>query len=257
MQGFLAWKSFTPVRSMRARQRHFNPKNAAAIVALDSRFMPEQADGSAVSSWPDRLGGTANDFSQGTGASQPAYTLNAINGNPAVRFNGDFMSTAVSFGTNNSIGGDPAVTIVSVHNKTNSANGSFVGWGDSGSSLGACGIYNDNTFNNFEFAGGNSAPMTTLSANTTVITVVKKPSGAINASSRFRNGTSVATGSASSGTPNINGNQSCVIGRWANYTPTALTGDLAYLLIFNVELSDSLQRRFESSAAFSFKIACS
>lgn len=243
---------------MRARQRHLNPKNAGAIVALDSRFIAPQADGSAVSSWPDRLGGTANDFSQSTGASQPAYTLNAINGNPAVRFSNDFMSTAVSFGTNNSISGNPAITIVSVHNKTSSTNGSFVGWGDTQNSLSACGLLDDNaSFVGFAFAGGNIARMTAFATSQNFITVLKKPSGAINTASRLRNGASVATGTPSSSTPNINGNQACVIGRWANFTSNTLTGDLAYLLIFNSELSNSLQRRFESSAAFSFKIACS
>lgn len=244
---------------MRARQRHLNPKSASAVVSLDSRFITPQADGSGLSSWNDRLGGTAtNNFSQGTAGSQPAYTLNAINGNPAARFSNDFMSTAANFGTNNSINGNPALTIVTVHNKTSAANGSMIGWGNTSVSLNACGIWDgQDTINAVAFAGLSNALMTTLSVNDTVITVVKKSAGAITNTSRFRNGTSVATGTPSSSTPNISGSNACVIGRWANFTSNSLTGDLAYVLIFNSQLTSALQKRFESAAAYSFKIACS
>jgi hypothetical protein len=252
------WKLFLLEHNMRARQRHLNVKKANAVVALDSRFLQPQADGSNMSSWPDRIGGAAtNNFSQGTAESQPIYAVNAINGNPAVRFNNDFMSTSTNFGTNNSLSGNPALTIFGVFNKTSSTFGSFVGWGNTSISLNACGILDSGTSNAVAFAGSQSAAMTTLAINTNVVLVVKKPAGAITTTSRFRNGDDVSTGTPSANTPSITGTQACVIGRWANFTGNYLVGDLAYLVIFNSELSQSMQKRVQAAAAFAFKIACS
>lgn len=241
------------------RNRHFNPKNAGAAVAIDSRFLLLN-DNNAVSSWPDRLGGARNnDFSQGTVALQPTYKTNAMNGLPVVRFNADSMSTASSFGTNNSLSGNPAMTALSVHVKTTITGGSIYGWGDVFNALSACGIYDNYTsFNQLAFAGANGANFTTLEANVNAITCWKKPAGAINLTNRFRNGVNMNTGVSSSNTPNINGGQGLAIGQWAGYTTDSrLIGDIAILAIFASQLSDALQKRVQFYSAFSFKIACS
>ena len=71
---------------MRARHRHFNPAQAGATLALDARYL-NQANASAVSSWPSRPSGSFT-MEQGTAANQPTLQLAAINGQNAVRFDG-------------------------------------------------------------------------------------------------------------------------------------------------------------------------
>jgi hypothetical protein len=82
---------------MRARQRHFNPRDAGATIALDSRYGFNQSDGTAVSTWDDRTR-TNNDGTQATAASQPTYETNETGGQPAIRFDGinDFLSFTTS-----------------------------------------------------------------------------------------------------------------------------------------------------------------
>lgn len=82
---------------MRARHRHFNPQAAGATLCLDSRYGFDQSTGTAVSTWEDRTS-TNNDGTQSTSANRPIYNTNAINGNPAVSFDGsnDFLSYATS-----------------------------------------------------------------------------------------------------------------------------------------------------------------
>ena len=70
---------------MRARHRHFNPRDAGAAIALDSRYGFSQADGSSVSIWEDRTNNN-NDAEQSTPANQPTYETNEVGGQPAVKF---------------------------------------------------------------------------------------------------------------------------------------------------------------------------
>ncbi|MBU6183308.1 MAG: hypothetical protein KGR46_10930 [Verrucomicrobia bacterium] len=69
---------------MRARHRHFNPKDAGAGMALDSRFMTG-TNGSGVSSWSNRAN-SSNNAAQSTVAEQPIYETGSLNGNPGVKF---------------------------------------------------------------------------------------------------------------------------------------------------------------------------
>jgi len=71
---------------MRARHRHFNPRDAGADLVLDSRFI-NQANSTAVSTWPDRSG-NGHDATQSTGANQPTFLTAQQGGNGGVSFDG-------------------------------------------------------------------------------------------------------------------------------------------------------------------------
>ena len=82
---FLAWKSSST--NMRARHRHFNPRDAEAAFALDSRYGFSQSDNTAVATWEDRTNNNL-DASQATAANQPKYRTAIQGGVPAVEFEG-------------------------------------------------------------------------------------------------------------------------------------------------------------------------
>ena len=71
---------------MRARQRHFNAKDAGASCVYDARYITGLANNDAVSTWSSRTG--TNDATQGTAANRPVYKTNQFNGNPVVEFDG-------------------------------------------------------------------------------------------------------------------------------------------------------------------------
>jgi hypothetical protein len=78
---------------MRARQRHLNPKAAGAALVLDARYITGLNNNDAVTTWSDRSG-NAYDPTQSSSTLKPLYKTGQINGNPVVTFDGsnDHMS---------------------------------------------------------------------------------------------------------------------------------------------------------------------
>lgn len=87
---------------LRPRASGFSPKSISGLsLWLDAGDASTiTLNGSNVSEWRDKSGGSPN-ASQATAASQPSYTSAAINGRPAVDFNGTrsltFASSTASF----------------------------------------------------------------------------------------------------------------------------------------------------------------
>lgn len=72
---------------MRARHRHFNPRDAGATAAFDARYGISVSSGSGVDTWVNRSG--SNDATQGTPSAQPIYqATGGPNGLEAVEFTG-------------------------------------------------------------------------------------------------------------------------------------------------------------------------
>jgi hypothetical protein len=72
--------------------QYFNPRNIGGLYAWYDATDPagngtQPADNSSVSSWSDKSG-TSKTITQGSGANQPTYKRNILNGLPVVRFNG-------------------------------------------------------------------------------------------------------------------------------------------------------------------------
>lgn len=72
---------------MRARIRHFNARDAGAVLVLDSRFLSGLSNNSLVELWKDRTN-NANDAVKYTPATTPpTYKTNVQGGQPGVQFN--------------------------------------------------------------------------------------------------------------------------------------------------------------------------
>lgn len=73
---------------MRARHRHFNPRDAGATAAFDARYGISVSSGSGVDTWVNRSG--SNDATQGAPSAQPIYrATGGPNGLEAVEFDGN------------------------------------------------------------------------------------------------------------------------------------------------------------------------
>jgi hypothetical protein len=244
---------------MRARQRHLNPKAAGAHTALDSRFEFSVATGTAISSWVSRTG--SNNASQATGGNQPLYTTNAINGQPAILFDGsnDFMTISSTITSN-------AVSLIAVGHKTSVGGSTAVAsrltslW---------------NTSDNAQLVGDFATTKAWIpfyyypsqwrsyrnSAEILALTLGYVPTvfGAV------LDGTSVTgslAGTSTTGTTSataLNANQ--IRFGAGTYTGSgsdgALNGYIGYMVYFLSVLTAPMRRRLERGAGYSFKIACS
>ena len=68
---------------MRGRQRHFNPRDAGATLALDARFVFGKSNNDELETWPGRAGADATQTEAGK---KPVYQTAKINGQPTVFF---------------------------------------------------------------------------------------------------------------------------------------------------------------------------
>jgi hypothetical protein len=106
-----ARREFNSMTGMRfANTQYFNPRHLPNLTLWHDASDPNAnsvlpADGTAMSTWADKSG-KSHGSSQGTGASQPLFKLNIVNGLPGVLFDGsnDFMNMqlASTFGISNS-----------------------------------------------------------------------------------------------------------------------------------------------------------
>lgn len=177
----------------------------------------------------------------GERTSRPIYKNNVLNGRTVARFDGvdDVLQTAANFGTGAGLSGNAAFSVFVVARKTTVTKGAVYGWGQTSGSLGAAGIYDDNTTASIAFAGSNNFTSTLVPNNTWHLHSATKAPGAINSTTTIRrNGASVASGTPSTNTPNINGSQTLALGRWANFTGVYLEGDIAFFAMFSGVVSN-------------------
>lgn len=245
---------------MRARHRHLNPRQAGATFAWDTRYnIDGHANNGAVGTWTDRGSSTAT---QGTSGNRPVWKDNEIGGSPAVVFDGsnDRLET----------GSVTSVTEVSVMavGKRPWKTGKFapIIASNYGSTTGiafldSAGGFNDWTAGDFLWFGNgfNSARapravgLFTDYENGTVAVM----SGVLSSSlARAWHGDArISTRVETTGSvPSITA--AVIVG--AN-PGTSDFGDFSIGLLAywrNTALSDSLRKRLQSAAAYSFKVAC-
>ena len=249
---------------MRARQRHFNPKDAGAFLALDSRYGFSLSDGATISTWDDRS--DTNNAIQNTSARQPTYETNELNGQPVVRFNASataancdemVVSLATSVTSN-------ALSWFTISKKTNAALPT--------TTYSRILALNNGVNNDFGTTSGmvmlaqtepttadleiyrNSTSITLLAANYNTYYIFSATLNVTNVNSKrdganSTNGTTSAT-ALNSSKINLGG---------INYftTDSFLSGDIALAIVIRSAVSDSLRKRLEHASAYSFKIACS
>ncbi|MEI8293030.1 MAG: hypothetical protein WCG66_03765 [bacterium] len=227
---------------MRARQRHLKPKSIGAFIALDSRYI-NQSDNTVVSSWNDNSG-NSNNATQAVTANQPLYFTSILGGNGIVRFDGtnDFLEPPTMTKS------QPYTAFVitfprqykfsyNLYFEDNSLGcSSYIG--PSG------GVQKYGIYAGVELFHGSSAALNTWFLQSGVFDSIN--------SSVTINGSGTVTGNA--GTMNVNGKFQ--IGR-NNTAQLYLNNDTAFAMVCESAFSNSLRKKVEKSAAFSFKLACS
>lgn len=224
---------------MHRRARHLNAKAAGAGLVLDARRISGLNDGDAVSTWND-VSGNGRDASN-TLTARPLYKTFIKGGQPVVRFDG---SNDTLIFTPELLFNQTAHSIC-VYKRTESG-ARMVPLGGLLASC-ACPVYeySDNRL----YVQGNNRYTSVASIGVA-----------------WR----ISTASALAGPEfmlRINGG-AVTLGTLISYATTGMTaigradsgysvGDIALVSFFNSDLGDSLKRRLEHSAAFSFKIQCS
>lgn len=244
---------------MRLRNRHFNARHAGASLVLDSRFI-NQSDNTEVSSWSDRSA-NAYTIQQTTQANRPTFQTAEMNGNPVVRFDGsnDFLDG----GDILDMGSNSLINMVTAK-RTSGAAGSLsqkasarglVGrWAllrDGGSYLG---LYNSQitTFTP-------TAAESSTSPRIYTQTIERSTASRVRFDGAQQSSVTITGNDGDS----HNTSDPYYVGAYGNSTgsgPIAgyyFNGDIAQVVVlFTSSFSNSVLKRLEHAAAFSFKIAC-
>lgn len=229
---------------MRARHRHFNPKDAGAVAAYDARFITGLSDGDNVSTWSSRTG--TNDATQSTAGKQPNYETNEINGNPVVNFtpaNSDELEISISV---------PSSLISVKVFRRNTAGIHSVGLGE----LSSAPRYDSWWFtDNVTYTAPRNAFNTHGAADTrTGLFIDSWQKSGTTSSQVWRNGVSVGP----SQTPQASSGSFTRLGRTANANQPYGFHNGAMGCLCLLDRADSpIRKRLEHAAAYSFKIACS
>ena len=229
---------------MRARQRHFNPRNATASLCLDARYIFGLSDGDPISTW----GGRNTSGATAATTARPTYKTGILGGNPVARFNG---STNVMTPDESDVAG----CVIAVVDLSSDVNHGLVGnslksngatntgracaWHGGSYKLAIKGSEAWNTNGDFVFgerAFWNGSTATNTSANVGIVIFDRHESSPVtwnptDANNLYR------------------------IGRQGT-TFTFLNGDVGAIAVLEASPSASLRKKIEKHLAFSFKISC-
>lgn len=248
---------------MRARHRHLNPKAAGAILALDSRYGFSVANGANISTWDDRS--DTNDATDaGQTARQPTWQSGALNGQPAVRFDGGSVTptnadelrvTLATAITANSL------SCFSLSKKTLGGASSNFSRVFSLSNNDAADFNNTNSLVLDQTQGNTADPQ--VFRNSATVTKISADYDEWVLHSFTLDGTAVnarkAGGTAATGTTSataLNSNRINIGGVRAFATDSYFSGDMALITVVTSVVSAALRRRLEHAAAYSFKLVC-
>ena len=221
---------------MRARHRHFNPKDAGAVAAYDARFITALNDGTNVATWASRTG--TNDATQSTDANRPKYETNEINGNPVVDFTGGKgMIISISIPNN--------LTVIKVFRRIASG-GSNVFFASSGGQYDSW-WFSDNVTYTRTSAGFNTHGAADTRSGSFVESWTKSGTSS---SQVWRSGAMVGT----SQTPQTSSGTYDRIGVGVSGATSQAVG---CGFLFDSAVSNSIRKRCEHASAYSFKITCS
>ena len=204
------------------------------------------SSGGSVARWQDKSG---NDYHLSETTNKPTRQIALINGLDAIRFDGS--TSILRSSTNFPLTGNAAFSVFAVFRKTLNTKGHLYGWGDSATSAGATGYYDDGTYSLIAHAGGTNFNLSVGENSTWYVLSVIKSVGAINSTYTVRrNKTSIATSGHSTSTPNII-SQPFTLGRWANYDLDGalgytLQGEVGELIVYNSALSDTDRNSVEN-----------
>ena len=228
---------------MRARQRHFNPRDAGAIACYDSRYLYGLNNSDPVNTWPDRTR-SVNNATQ-TGADRPTYQASFINGLPAVDFRVNKRMDITS------ITNPASSTVLSVMHRVNSGD-TCVTFGKPGTNLYPFLWYSDNAV--YERYNTGTFRVVATGQNQTGNFIHASVKNGTTSLQHYRNGNTLG----SQGTPPASNSDFTRIGLLIDgggiNASDQLSGNYTFI---SIATSSSLRRRLEHAAAYSFKIACS
>jgi len=226
---------------MRARQRHLKPKSIGAFIALDSRYI-NQGDNTVVSSWND-ISGNSNNATQTLPTLQPLFRTNILSGNGVVRFDGanNYLQSPTITKT------QPYTSFVISFPRTyiGGYNSFFEDTSGGCTSLIApqLGVSKHDMYAGTELFSINSTLNTWFLGSYVFNTTNSKIT---------INGGNTGTGNA--GSLNLNG--IFILGKNSNLS-RPYNNDTAFAMVCESAFSDSLRKKVEKSAAYSFKLTCS
>ena len=224
---------------MHRRTRHFNSRDAGAVLSVDSRYIVGLSDNDGVGTWTDRTR-NGNNLTQNTAALKPTYQVGEQGGCPVVRYirtivNADMQT--LSFTT--------AITTLRsfvAFVKQDGLNGNF-----------APAILGHSSAYDFAGAPGNS--------NTGYLYSITYAAAAVLNGTTRRNGVTYNNNTTMADIPSI-----ISLVTTGNVSASRLSkdrsfnswwGDIGHMSIFTTALTDPLKKRLEHATAYSFKIACS
>lgn len=228
-------------------QQPWTPANITTALWLDASDSSTITTVSgAVSQWNDKSA-NANHVTQSTSSARPTLNTGSLNGLNTLSFNGNQILNSIK---NAPIVGNAAFSIYCVYRKSVASAGSFMGGGNSGNSLGAYGFYDDGTSSVWAFAGAQGFYTTSIPINSWLISGFSKSPGPINTTSNaYVNGVNAASGTATTGTPNIT--QAILrVGQWSNLTTNRLNGNMAELIVIAASTIDSERQKIEGYLAW-------
>jgi hypothetical protein len=211
----------------------YDATSGGSLVAADA----------AIARWEDKSGNGWH-LINATPGQRPLRKLGIQNGLACGLFDGtdDRLRTSSNFSET----GNAEFSVFVVSKKLTAVKGTVMGWGQSAASLGASGIYDDNTFVQWGYAGGNGFQISAIGTTSFHLHSYLKSSGAINTTSTFRRDlTSVATTGHQATTPNIL-SAPLSVGIWADYSLSTYHGYVSEMLIYDSKLSDTNRDLVES-----------
>lgn len=222
VSGCLSWHDASDAATL------YDATSGGSLVAADA----------AVARWEDKSG-NGRHLINATSGQRPLRKTAIQNSLDCVLFDGsdDRLRTSSNFPET----GDAEFSVFVVSKKLTAAKGNLLGWGLSAVSLGASGMYDDNSFVTWGYAGGNSFNLSAVNTTSFHLHSYLKTAGAINTTSTARRDrSSVATSGHSALTPNIF-SAPLGLGMWSDYTIGAAFyhGHIAEALIYDSKLSDS------------------
>ena len=218
---------------VRGASNGFDPTPYGTLVAWWKADSFSLTDGTAIggtgNEWLDQSG-HSNSLTQATGASQPVFKTAIVNSNPVIRFDGsdDFLSMASTI----SIGSTGAFTYMVVMAQT-AANGVSIG---GNAATGNAGLLHDDfssgVVDTFGSGGGSSSTAFSIARTSFKLVIAKRASGASTVS--FRENITAKGGSGTTGAIDAT-----TLGARSNASLNFLKGDIAEVLIYTTEVSNT------------------
>ena len=236
---------------MRARHRHFSHKAAGAVVAYDARYLSD-SDGTALQTWPDRSGTYNATESDSTKRPLVKTGVNGINGQTALKFDGtndDLQATSVPLNT--------YITVVICGSAFTSAKQFFVeqspnaNFNDGFYFFGSAGAGWQFRRSSANHSGGNVSNW--LGQDAAIASLRYGGAGQYRKNGGANLSNAGGGGTARANTLVTNALNICSRNRASSFSD----GLLGSLAIYDGDATDSMLKRLEHSAAYSFKIACS